>query len=250
VNKQNLLEENKMGFFSFLGTDNSAADEEKAKIEKEKKTVKDWVPVKDVKDGIIHLKNGMYIKILEIIPVNFKLKSRAEKKMLLYNYRSFLKGCKFPMQISIQCRKANIEPHIDRMKQFLEVEKNINVRNMINGYIKLVSEIGLQGTITRRYYIIYSYIAPYGVANSGYNDVLKQMKDKQMLIKDYLTACGNEVIENCDTEFQINVLYSYLNKKTCEVQKIGKKLLTLMGTFLESSEDYVNKSFDDDEEDD
>jgi hypothetical protein len=225
-----------MGFFSF-GKSSEKVDKTKSKEEINKKTVKDWLPVKEIKDGVIQLKNDEYVKILEIVPINFKLKSKAEKKMLILNYRAFLKGCRFPMQISVQCRKANTEPHIDRIKTFYETERNPQVKKMIKGYINLVHQIGMKGTITRRYYIIYPFINPPGVKESTFNDVKKQLNEKHNLIKEYLRGCGNEVLDNSDTEFAVNVLYSYLNKRTCETQKIGKKLLALMGTFLDSTEE-------------
>lgn len=235
-----------MGFFSFFSS-NEQAEDPKAKAELEKKTVKDWLPIKDVKDGIVHLKNGEYVKILEVVPINFKLKSKAERRMLILNYRAFLKGCRFPMQISIQCRKANIEPHVNRMKKFYETEKNPQVKSMIKGYINLVTEIGMKGTITRRYFIIFPYLTPVGLKETSYADVQKQMKEKSTLIKEYLHACGNEVLDNSDTEFTVNVLYTYLNKKTCEVQKIGKKLLSLMGTFLETTDEDEDEDLDEED---
>jgi conjugal transfer ATP-binding protein TraC len=231
-----------MGIFSFGNNPKNEAELEQLKKEEAQKTVKDWVPVKTVRDGIVHLKNGEYVKILEIIPVNFKLKSKAEKRMLILSYRAFLKGCRFPMQISIQCRKANIDPHITRMKSFYNIEKNPNVKTMIKGYINLVTDIGTQGTITRRYFLVYPYVKPPGVSEISYNDVLKQMKEKNSLVKEYLFACGNEVLDHADTEFAVNVLYSYFNKRTCEVQRIGKKLVSLMGTFLDASEEPYDDS--------
>ncbi len=231
-----------LGLFSFNKKDDK--DKEKQEVDAQKqqtqeaeKNARDWLPIKDVKDGIVYLKNGEYVKILEVVPINFKLKSVSEKRMLVLNYRAFLKSCRFPMQISIQCRKANIDPHIARMKNFYKMEKNHNVKNMIKGYVRLVTDIGTQGTITRRYFIIFPYVKPPGVREVTSADVLKQMREKSLLIKDYLFACGNEVLDNSDTEFAVNVLYSYLNKKTCEVQKIGKKLVSLMGTFLDIAEE-------------
>lgn len=216
----------------------SKGEKEKEKTEEEKReqTAKDWLPIKEVKNGIVLLKNGQYIKILEIVPVNFKLKSRAEKRALIYNYRAFLKACRFPMQISIQCRKANVEPHIERMKKFYKLEKNENVRNMIKGYINLVKMIGSKGAITRRYFIIVSFIPIPGTKNNEYLEVIKQLEDKKVMIKEFISKCGNDVVDASDTEFAVDVLYSYLNKRTCEVQKLGKKLITLMGAYLESAE--------------
>jgi hypothetical protein len=97
--------------------------------EQQRLTAKDWLPIKDIKKGIVVLKNGTYVKIIEVIPINFKLKSRADKRFLILNYRAFLKACRFPMQISIQCKKADVDPHIKRIKSFIKTEKNENVKN-------------------------------------------------------------------------------------------------------------------------
>lgn len=226
-----------MGFFSFRSEKSETVDPELQKKLEQEQTVKDWIPVKDIRDGIVLLKSGDYVKILEVIPINFKLKSKFERRALLYNYRAFLKGCRFPIQISIQCRKANIDPHIDRMKKFYASEKNPQVRNMLRGYVKLVTDIGTQGTITRRYFLVIPFVKHPSMQEFSFNDVIKQLKDKSALCKEFLLACNNEVIDHGDTEFAVNVLYSYLNKQTCEVQKLGKKLTSLMGTFLDIAEE-------------
>lgn len=101
-------------------------------------STKDWLPVKDVTNGIIVLKNGTFLKILEILPINFKLRSKLEKRSIILNYREFLKACHYPMQISIQCKKADIEPHIKKMEGYYKEEKNENARSMAQVYINLV----------------------------------------------------------------------------------------------------------------
>jgi conjugal transfer ATP-binding protein TraC len=98
---------------------------------------KDWLPVKAAVNGIILLKNGDYLKILEVLPINFKLRSKVEKRAIILNYREFLKACHYPIQVSIQCKKADIEPHIKRMEGYLKEESNDNVKSMGKGYIGL-----------------------------------------------------------------------------------------------------------------
>lgn len=213
-----------------------SSKEEISQEEQQRITAKNWMPIQNVVNGIVVLKNGTYVKILEVIPINFKLKSRTDKRFLILNYRSFLKACKFPMQISVQCKKADVEPHIKRIKTFLKTEKNENVKKMIKGYIKLVSSLshGSKGAISRRFFLIIPYVPLPGVKNFEFRDVEKQLSDKHITIKEFLSKCGNEIIEQQDTEWVANVLYTYLNKKTCEVQKFGGKLVQLSGLFLNS----------------
>lgn len=215
--------------------------------EKQKRSAKDWLPIVDIQKDIVMLKDGSCVRIIEIMPINFKLKSRADKKFLILNYRSFLKACKFPMQISIQCKKADVDPHINRVQAFTKIEKNETVKNMIRGYIKLVRSLsyGSKSAISRRFFLIIPYVAPYGGGKEVvFSDVIKQITEKVNLIKEFLNKCGNEINEmKDDTETVANIIYTYLNKRTCEVQKFSGKLLGLSGVFL-------NAEWNDDDGDD
>ena len=63
-------------------------------------SVQDWLPFEKILDnGIIKIKNSFYIKIIEIIPINFNLKSELEKEAILNSYKIFLKTCNFDIQI-------------------------------------------------------------------------------------------------------------------------------------------------------
>ena len=53
-----------------------------------RKSIKSWFPIKDIRDGIIENKNGEFLKILEILPINFELKSIEEKETILYSYNN------------------------------------------------------------------------------------------------------------------------------------------------------------------
>lgn len=54
-------------------------------------STEEWLPVADISHGIIALKDGRFIKIIEILPVNFLLKTPAEKASIIYYYASYLK---------------------------------------------------------------------------------------------------------------------------------------------------------------
>ena len=213
-----------------------------------KATVQNWQPIKDIKEGVVILKNGTYLKIVEVIPINFKLKSAADKRFLILNYRAFLKACKFPMQISVQCRKADIDPHLNRIKAIYKLEKNEDVKNLTQGYMRLVKSLsyGTKTAISRRFFLIFPYITPPGKKEETFPEIVKQLRDKENKIKDFLEQCGNELaqIPN-ETEYVANVLYTYLNKKTSEQQKFSGKLLELKGLFVNSDLDAVEEGSDD-----
>ncbi len=198
-------------------------------------TVKQWLPIKNIKDGVIELKNGKYIKIVEVLPINFKLKSKREKKYILINFRAFLNACRFPMHISIQCKKADIRPHIKRIESIYQKEQNENTRYMMKGYMKLVEELGNKGAVSRSFYLIFNYEPPIGIKNTSYAEVSKQLAEKSATIRDYLKPCGNEIIDftGDDKTAEIaDVLHSYLNRRSYEIQNPTDKYKLLTGMFL------------------
>ena len=44
-----------------------------------KDRVQDFIPIKDIVNGVVRTADGRYIKILEIEPINFMLRSEEEQ---------------------------------------------------------------------------------------------------------------------------------------------------------------------------
>ena len=61
-----------------------------------KLSLQEWLPFERIEEqGIIKIKNGVYIKIIKVTPINYNLKSELEKEAILSSYKTFLKTCNF-----------------------------------------------------------------------------------------------------------------------------------------------------------
>ena len=88
------------------------------KNKKENISVQEWIPIEQFFDnGIIKMKNNIFIKIIKIYPINYNLKSELEKKSILNSYKTFLKTCNFDIQILIQSNKENLSDHINKIRK-------------------------------------------------------------------------------------------------------------------------------------
>ena len=67
----------------------------------EKGSTEGWLPVADIRNGVILLKDGRIVKILEVLPVLFDLKSDMEKENLIYYFASYLKIAPTHLQLSL-----------------------------------------------------------------------------------------------------------------------------------------------------
>ena len=185
-----------------------------------KKCIKSWFPIKEIKDGIIETRDKEYLKIVEVLPINFELKSNFEKETIIYQYRTFLKTCNFNMQILIQSRKNELDSHIENILMIMKREESETLRELAKEYIKSIKEKTIKTTITRRFFVVYNAEIN-GNKKLPREIAIDDLKEKTVKIKRTLEKCGNEVIDFAENNFCIiNNLYKQLNRRTSENQKI------------------------------
>jgi len=69
----------------------------KTKIEKAKSAAKfmnpvaEYIPIEKIANGIIYTKDRRYVKIIEVEPINFLLRSEREQRSIIYSFISYLK---------------------------------------------------------------------------------------------------------------------------------------------------------------
>ena len=100
-----------------------------------------WLPISEFRDGIVVMKDGRYVKVIEVLPVNFYLKSETEQQNIIYYYASYLKIAPDNMQIRVLTQKADISTYLERLEHFLETENNDECRKMMVDEINFVEQL-------------------------------------------------------------------------------------------------------------
>lgn len=77
----------------------------------------DFVPIKDIRDGVIQTNDERYVKILEVEPVNFSMLSAAEQSNIVWSFASFLKIAPENLQFKILTRKADSWKHLEAIQR-------------------------------------------------------------------------------------------------------------------------------------
>ena len=73
------------------------------------------VPVKEIYGGVIALKNGKFVVVIEVLPLNFYLKSELEQKNIISGFAAFLKTAPDELQIIVETRPADISAFCERL---------------------------------------------------------------------------------------------------------------------------------------
>ena len=116
-----------------------------------------YLPIDKIDKGIIMTKDRRYIKIIEIAPINFLLRSSREQKNIIYSFISYLKICPVKVQIKVLTRQADTNRHLRNVHEDILREKDEKCRELQFDYERLVRQLGSREAITRRFFLIFEY---------------------------------------------------------------------------------------------
>ncbi len=127
----------------------------------------DFVEIKDVRQGVVMLKNGGLRKIVLVSGTNFDLKSEEEQGLILSAFQNFLNGLDFSLQIFIHSRKLNIEQYLQNLGRRLEQETNGLLKNQITEYREFIRTLVAENAIMNKTYFAVIPYDPIQIAETG-----------------------------------------------------------------------------------
>ncbi|MCX6713547.1 MAG: hypothetical protein NTV48_00370, partial [Candidatus Vogelbacteria bacterium] len=121
----------------------------------------DFVPVKEIRNGVLILKDGSMRVVLIISSINFGLKSDDEKMAILDAYRNFLNSLDFTLQIFIRSVRLDIKPYIKTLEERLIDQNNDLLKIQIKEYIEFIKFFTENNDVmTKKFFVVVSYLPP------------------------------------------------------------------------------------------
>src|ERR1039458_2242423 len=102
------------------------------------KATQEYIPIKEVRDGIMVLKNEELRAIVLANSVNLSLKSSDEQKATILQFQNFLNTLDFPIQISVQSRRLDIRPYLLLLEGRLKVQSEPLLKLQTKEYIDFI----------------------------------------------------------------------------------------------------------------
>ncbi len=135
----------------------------------------DFVPVRDIKNGVVILKNGQLCKVLLASSINFALKSRDEQQAILFQFQNFLNTLDFSLQIYVQSRRLNIEPYIATLKNLEPIQYNELMKIQLREYIDFIRGFTAEvDVMSKNFFVIIPYSAPKLDIKKSFTSILSQ----------------------------------------------------------------------------
>lgn len=121
----------------------------------------EFIPIKEVRDGIVILKDGGMRSIIMTSSTNFALKSENEQQSIIFQFQNFLNSLNFDVQICIQSRRLDIRDYIDSLQKRQREQVSELMQIQIREYIDFIRTFTRSTNImTKNFFIVIPYDPP------------------------------------------------------------------------------------------
>lgn len=188
-----------------------------------------FVPVKEIKNGVVILKDGGYRGALICSSVNFGLKSADEQRAIILGFQNFLNTLDFSIQIVVNSRKMDLRPYLALLEEKAGEQKTELMKIQLREYMEFVRSFTDRANImTKSFYVIVPY-APHvttaratsflkrgdsanksATATTSFQEDVAQLEQRLALVAGGLGSTGVRAAR-LDTEEMIELLYRSFN---------------------------------------
>lgn len=194
------------------------------------RSTQDFVPVSEVRNGIIVLKDGSLRAVLLASSINFALKSEDEQTAFIVQFQNFLNSLDFSVQIFVQSRMLDIRPYIATLEAQFKQQLDDLMRIQIREYIEFIKSFTEAANImTKNFFVVVPYssnavatggitkLLPFGSkrtsseeANKTFEEQLTQLEQRISIVQQGLVRTGVRTVQ-LGTEEAIELLYKMFN---------------------------------------
>jgi type IV secretory pathway VirB4 component len=198
--------------------------------EKKTKAAQDFVPIKEVRGGVVVLKDESLVGIMLASSLNFALKSADEQEAILVQFQYFLNSLDFTVQFFVQSRRLDIRPYIALLEERLKAQTEDLMKIQVAEYIDFIRAFVERSNIMSKHFFIAIPYAPpiidlgktvqekvFGKAslsardkNIGFEEQRTQLEQRMGIVEQGLIRCGIRTAP-LGTEEVIELLYKEFN---------------------------------------
>lgn len=194
-------------------------------------STQDFVPISEVRDGIVVLKDGSLRAIFLASSINFALKSEDEQTAFIVQFQNFLNSLDFTVQILVQSRMLDIRPYVATLETRYKAQLDDLMRIQIREYIEFVKSFTEAANImTKNFFVVVPYtpsalsiggagaasLLPFGKKKTAeqkdttFEEAVSQLEQRLGIVQQGLIRTGVRTVQ-LGTEETIELLYKMFN---------------------------------------
>lgn len=203
-----------------------------------------YLPIAEIKEDTVLLKNGGLRAVLKVTSLNFNLKSEIEQQGIIAGYQGFVNTLIFPIQIVVRSARLNIDPYIETLEEQAKkhssellksqtldyadfMEKLVNVADIMQKSFYII--VPMDGTTKPKRSLLTRFFDWLNVDDTRakalqrsreFKALSKVLRDRITLLQSGLENIGVKV-RRLTTQELVQLYYSTYNSETSQKQKLG-----------------------------
>src|SRR3989344_7760684 len=196
------------------------------------KATQEFMPIKEIRDGILVLKDGGLRAVVLANSINLSLKSSDEQRSTILQFQNFLNTLDFSVQISAQSRKLDIRPYLMLLENRIKVQNEPLIKLQTREYMDFIQSFTESVSImTKSFFVVVPYTHMNLKESSGvlskfwskkskeeqraldqvdFEEKRSQLEQRESVIEQGLSRCGINSAQ-LGTEEMVEVFYKVFN---------------------------------------
>lgn len=178
-----------------------------------------FVPVADIHDDTVVLKDGQLCMVLLASSINFALKSAEEQQAILSQFQSFFNSIDFSLQIYVQSRRLDIRPYLELLHEREPLQDNDLMRIQLREYMEFISKFTTDNAIMAKNFFVIVPYAPVGVEVKGFLKFFKKKSTPESRSDKFFE-------DRSQLEQRVSIVQDGLSRIGIRVASLGTEELT------------------------
>ncbi|MEN9524353.1 MAG: hypothetical protein RL536_422 [Candidatus Parcubacteria bacterium] len=197
------------------------------------KTTQDFIPIQEIRDGVIILKNGGMRAVILASSLNFALKSQDEQSSILMQFQNFVNSLDFSIQIFVQSKRLDIRPYIALLEDRYREQSTELMKIQVREYIEFIKAfVESTNIMSKSFFVVIPYNPPIiganknplskflpgkttgmsdvAVADAQFQEYRSQLEQRVAVVEQGLVRCGIRAAE-LGTEEVVELFYKLFN---------------------------------------
>lgn len=200
------------------------------------KASQEFVPIKEIQDGIVVLKDGGLRAVIMASSINLSLKSEDEQTATLLQFQNFLNTLDFSLQICVQSRKFNITSYVALLEERLKEQNEPLLKIQTEEYIKFIKDFTESTNIMTKHFFLVVPLqptrnsegkggvidkvlpankAPETDSEKSFSEERSQLEQRVSLVEQGLSRIGIRTVQ-LKTEDEVELFYRVFNPGDAE----------------------------------
>ena len=199
------------------------------------------MPILDVRDDIVILKDGTYVKLMEFSPINFELRSPTEQDAIIAQFGSVIRTWPKNVHIKVVSTPSNVSDFIDELTSCMERESSEECKKLQLDQIEMLERISQTQGATRRFFISFPFEETGGFRKTPSFREIKRDLDKQgRSLQTAMENCGNALVSLEEKEYALSALYTTICKAQSDVLPWEERRDAIQYNYIQKFGENVN----------